>query len=47
VKVHTEATIPVLSPVVSIVTGSSFDAVVNFRMKLFVPAVYRYLPSGE
>lgn len=44
---RTEATIPVLSPVVSIVTGSSFDAVVNFRMKLFVPAVYKYLLSGE
>lgn len=37
--VHTVATIPVLSAVVSIVTGSSSDAVVYFLMNVFVPAV--------
>ena len=36
---HTVATSPVLSAVVSIVTGSSLDAVVYFRINVFVPAV--------
>ena len=35
-----------LPSAVSIVTGSSVDAVTNLRMKLLVPAVSRYLPSG-
>jgi hypothetical protein len=31
----------------SIVTGSSSDATVNFRITSFEPTVMRYLPSGE